>query len=125
MNIVAHKKCSRTHLPMQSNQESPLPRSRQRLFEIILVSASLLVGYLVVEFAYRGYLYYTYAVRADYAVMTIDARYPSPPLDIPGNIRGPNPISSVLTYTQYDAGDHIVQRHRIKTNNLGWVSHHD
>ena len=103
------------------------PRSHfwQRSLDASLVVISLLVGYLFVEAGYRGYLYYSYVVKAEFSVATIDVRERSVNFGIPGSLEGIYPPHSVFTLTQYDKDNLILDRHRVHINNLGWVSHYD
>lgn len=89
------------------------------------MAVSLVVGYGLIEAGYRAYLYYSYAVRADYYVAIMDARLPSINVNAPGNVFGPYPRGTVYTLTQYDQDDHPINRHQVHINNLGWVSHYD
>jgi tetratricopeptide (TPR) repeat protein len=110
---------------MPSNQQQGSPRSRQRFFEAILICASLLTGYVVVEFLYRCYLYYNYAVQAEYPVDVVDARLPSRGVTAPGNVWGAYPPSTVFTKSSYSTDNRLVYQTHVHTNNFGWISHHD
>ena len=99
--------------------------TKTRVLESLLVAVSLLLGFLVVEAGYRGYLYYTYAVKGAYEVVTIDTRTGASGFGIPGSIEGKYPPNIEFTRTQYDKDDRVVARHKVRVNNLGWVSWYD
>lgn len=109
---------------MPSNDRR-LPRARQRIFEAILVCVSLLLGYVVVELIYRSYLYYNYAIQADYPVTTVDTRLLNANVSAPGNIWGPYPPNTVFTLKKYNSTNRLLHENRIHINNVGWVSHYD
>jgi hypothetical protein len=100
------------------------PRSRHRLFEALLVAASLLAGYLLIEIAYRGYLYYVYVVDAHFAVKTIDVS-PLVELGATGSPFGIYQPRKPITLTSYDESGNILEHHTIAINNFGWVSQND
>jgi tetratricopeptide (TPR) repeat protein len=44
---------------------------------------------------------------------------------LPGSVEGHHPPNSVAALTQFNKNDHIVQRHNVRINNLGWISHYN
>ncbi len=98
---------------------------RKRLAEGTLVFLSVGFAYLCTEIGYRIYLFYAYAVVADYSIVTIDARQPRLDVDAPGNVVGPNPISTLYNAVYYNGKNEVEYRHKVRTNNLGWTSRYD
>jgi tetratricopeptide (TPR) repeat protein len=99
-----------------------LPR---KVTEAALVLLSLFIGYLVIEVGYRAYLYFTFAVKANYAVNTIDANVQRGVFGTPGSVTGAYVPNSKFTLTQHDINDKAVLRSVIQINNFGWVSRYD
>src|SRR5262245_54202943 len=100
------------------DSSAPTKRSiRHRLFEAMLVSVSLLIGLGIVEIGYRLYLYYTYAVQAEYAIKVMDARMPNVNIGEKGNVLGPYPRGSSYTETAYDKDNQILEKHKVSINN--------
>lgn len=102
-----------------------LSRSRRRLFEVLLVTLSLLVGYVSIEIAYRAYLYYLYVIERDFAVTTMDVRPFNQLGRTPGSVYGYYQPRQPITFTSYDGAGNILQRHTVQINNFGWVSQYD
>ena len=100
-------------------------QSRKRLAEWALVFLSVGFAYLCIEIGYRLYMFYTYAVVAEYQVVTFDTRQPRLDLEAPGNVFGPYPISASYNAVYYSAKNEIVYRNKVRTNNLGWTSRYD
>jgi tetratricopeptide (TPR) repeat protein len=100
-------------------------RLRERLAEWALVFFSIGLTCLCIEVGYRTYLYYNYAIVGNYPIVTIDARRPRLDFHAPGNIFGPNPISTLYNAVYYNGKNEVVYRHRVRTNNLGWTSRYD
>jgi tetratricopeptide (TPR) repeat protein len=100
-------------------------RLRERLAEWALVFVSIGLTCLCIEIGYRVYLFYTYAIVGNYAIVTIDAREPRLDLDTRGDVFGPFPISALYNVVYYDDKNEVVYRHKIRTNNLGWTSRYD
>jgi tetratricopeptide (TPR) repeat protein len=108
-----------------STPEHPPPPSRQRMFEALLIFFSLAVGYGFSEIGFRLYKYYGYAVKADYPVQTLDARQPFTDLTASGNLFGPYSPDTTFTYSFYNADGQVELHHKVRINNLGWVSGFD
>lgn len=100
-------------------------QSGRRLAELALVFFSVGFTYLCIEVGYRFYLFYTYAVVADYSIVTIDARQPRLDVHAPGNVVGPNPISALYNAVYYNGKNEVEYRNKVRTNNLGWTSRYD
>jgi tetratricopeptide (TPR) repeat protein len=100
-------------------------RLRERLAEWALVLFSIGLTCLCIEAGYRIYLFYNYAVVANYSIVTMDARQPRLDLNAPGNVFGPNPISTLYNKVYYNGKNEIVYRNGVRTNNLGWTSRYD
>lgn len=89
------------------------------------VVVSLLLGYLFIEAAYRAYLYFNYAVQTNYSVSTTDLRQSVPTVGQPGSVYGYYAPGKSFTMTRYAVDGAMVQQHRVRINNLGWVSSFD
>jgi len=100
-------------------------QSRKRLAEWALVFLSVGLTYLCIEIGYRFYLYYTYAIIADYSVVAVSARQPRIDFDGPGNVFGPSATSTSYDAVYYNNKNEVVYRHKVRTNNLGWTSRYD
>src|SRR5262245_29776693 len=99
--------------------------NRQKMVEAILICASLVFSYAVIEFGYRLYVYYSYAVQGNYSVQTIDVRQPPERISQPRDVLGPNRDGSTYSRVYYNGLNEIFYRHKVHINNLGWTSRHD
>jgi tetratricopeptide (TPR) repeat protein len=95
---------------------------RNRIMEWALVGFAICVGYFFVETGYRVYLFYTYAVEAEYDIVTVDAMEPRINIHAPGNVTGPYPTKTVFSKVYYNGKNKVIYRNKVHTNNLGWTS---
>jgi tetratricopeptide (TPR) repeat protein len=100
-------------------------RLRERILELTLVVVSIAFCFLCIEAGYRAYLFYTYAIKADYAVDIIDAGLLWTDIDAPGNVFGPQEINAVYNKIYYNGQNEIIYRHKVHVNNLGWISQYN
>src|SRR5262245_49593971 len=103
-------------------------RRKRGYFEAFLVCASLAVGFILVEVAYRGYLWYTYAIDTNYFVATMDhpdtiARFDD--WRIPYRVTGKFPPGVTITFSTYASDGSLLRQYPVRINNLGWVSYND
>jgi hypothetical protein len=106
-------------------KQSSLFERHDKLIQIILLVASLAVGYGVAEAAYRLYLYRHYAVHPGYLVMTTNVSPVVTTFGKPGSIFGVFAAGKPFTLTIYAPSGVMFDRHRVPINNLGWVSEYD
>jgi hypothetical protein len=99
--------------------------ARLRLFAAIVVPASLLIGYLLMEAGYRGYLYFLYVIDHNYFVTTVTVRPFTELAAQPGGVYGNYQPHRPITFSSYDGAGRLLQRHTIRINNYGWPSEHD
>ncbi len=104
---------------------SSLSNARLKLLAALVVSASLLIGYLIMEAAYRGYLYYAYVVEPNFSVTTIDVRPFNQLGAMPGSVYGYYQPHKPIAFTSYDGAGRILERHTVQINNFGWPSRYD
>jgi hypothetical protein len=98
---------------------------RERVFEAALVVFSVILCFLCIEVGYRVYLFYTFAVQANYPVQVVDGPPPNINFGYPGNVFGPMPIAAYYNSLYYDGQDQLIYEHKVRTNNLGWTSRYD
>jgi tetratricopeptide (TPR) repeat protein len=82
-----------------------------------------IAGVLTFEAGYRVYQYIFLAIDAHFPVATIDA--PAPSQTGRGNLQGYFLPNRDMVFSFYQADGVSYETHRVKTNNLGWISHHD
>lgn len=95
-----------------------------KVLTALLVPASLLVGYGLMECAYRAYLYYVYVLSPGIAVTTIDVRA-FDQIGAPGSLYGYYQPRQPITFTSYTPDGRMAQRHTVQINNYGWPSGYD
>jgi hypothetical protein len=100
-------------------------RLRDRALEAALVAVSVILCVLCIEVGYRVYLFYTFAVQANYPVQVVDGPQPSINFGYPGNVFGPMPIAAHYNAFYYDGQDRLIYEHKVLTNNLGWTSRYN
>jgi tetratricopeptide (TPR) repeat protein len=94
----------------------------KKILEAVLVTCSVLIAYVICEAGYRLYLYYTYAIRAEYFVVTRDARVAKLGVGQAGSVQGPYLPNTEYNNVYYSPANDVIYRHKVKTNNLGWTS---
>jgi hypothetical protein len=97
---------------------------RSKLLTVALMPLSLLVAYVTMEIAYRGYLYYLYVFQPGFAVTTIDVRS-SHVIGTPGSVFGYYQPNKPITFSYYLPDGRMAQRHTVHINNYGWPSRYD
>jgi tetratricopeptide (TPR) repeat protein len=98
---------------------------RERALESVLVVFSVIISFLCIEAGYRAYLFYTFAFKADYPVVVVDAPPPRIDFGYPGNVFGTQPTGAKYNAFYYDGRNQLVYEHKVRTNNLGWTSRYD
>jgi hypothetical protein len=98
--------------------------TRLKLVAALLVPAFSILGYLLVEVGYRGYLSYLYVFEHSFALTTVDARW-SNQMGAPGSVYGFYQPRRPITFSFYTADGHMAQRHTVQINNYGWPSIYD
>lgn len=86
---------------------------------------SIGLGYIGIEIGYRTYLWYVYTVETNYPVVITDYRQPELSLINENNVYGPFQHNVTATIHQFGSEGTLYSRHKVHTNNFGWVSHYD
>jgi tetratricopeptide (TPR) repeat protein len=84
----------------------------------------VLLSIVVVEAAYRSYLYLEYVVGSSYFVTTVDRPQRNIYIGTPNNVRGPYEPGVTVSRAYDDQGE-LFSTIRYRVNNLGWVSKFD
>jgi hypothetical protein len=91
----------------------------------LIIFISFFLGLYFVEGAYRLYLYYTYSLKTEYFVSTIEEPLIMVDKFKKGNIFSPYLANATQTHSQYTMDGKSSRHWQVRYNNLGWVSHND